>query len=226
MNIKEILSVSPEDSHIVPSGTCQKHTFAAPQPNGAELLRAALTAQPKLQAEMDRCLEQLRPTLPPGVTYKVAVAVLPKSKPGSSAVKKALIRSILCRGSVDKTQDECMREVLAHYPGHTLSKDWGKPLPQWLRRYAEMFISGSTGPINQVSVPKGATLASLHRQVKDLVISSTLGSKTFSAKVTIGSDLLVINGHAFKVAETISAGRTYRYARINVQSLMQTIQVH
>lgn len=224
MNIEEILAVrSIEDglpSHDIP----QAEAHALPQPSGAESFRAAAAAQPKLQMELEQYLEKKKSSLPPGVRYGVKLTVLPMGKPGSSAVTKALIRAILSPASVKKTQDQCRREVLAQYPGHTLSRDWGKPLPEWALRYAQQQIRGGSALINQTSVPKGTSFKSLHRQIKRLVCSTN--SQTFTVKLTVTPDTLFLNGLPVKITSSKSGGHSYQYARVNVQSLLEAVEVH
>lgn len=225
MNISEILTTLSVDELLPAHNSPLTQADARTQSGGAERFRTIAAMQSKIQGQMEEHLEALKASLPPDAVYGVTVTVLPKGKPGSSAVTKELIRTILSPTSVHKTQEQCRSEVLAKYPGHSLSKDWGKPLPEWAVKYAKMQIGGCSAPINRASVRKGTSLSSLHRQVKRLIVSGGSNAQTYNVKLTVTPDALLLNGLSVKITKNNSGGHTYQYARVNVQSLLEALDV-
>lgn len=226
MNISEILTTLSADKPLPAQNSPQSQAEARTQSGGAERFRKIAAMQQKVQAHMEERLETLKVSLPQDAVYVVKVTVLPKGKPGSSEVTKGLIRTILSPTSVNKTQEQCRSEVLAKFPGHTLSKDWGKALPAWALRYAQGQVLGGVALISKVSVRKGTTFSSLHRQVKRLVESGGSNAQTYTVKLTATPDALFLNEVSTKITKSKSGGHTYKYARVNVQSLLEAMEVH
>ena len=177
--------------------------------------------QAKVNLAMREALEQRRKSLPPEFRLSNAGRVSVKGTQGSTAVFAAVIERVLSSKGATQTQTAIRDEVQAAFPSHNVPKGWNVSLPAWAINQIKTRCQCSGAPLSSLRIPSKPTLASLHRAAKAAWQQHHAGAIVFKANVMIASDTLTIDGLAVAVSTQRGKGRTYRYARVSIDKLLE-----
>ena len=195
-----------------------------PQPRRTrdpELAKRQREEQVKVNAAMQATLSERRKSLPGEFTLTKSGRVAIRSRPGSSAVFDSIAQRILSPAGAIETQTAIRLYVLAAHPSHNVPKNWAVKLPYWAVKRIQVRIQCSAAPFSSIRITSKTTLASLHSAARFAWQQHQTGTVNIKATVTISSDTITINGVPAAIATQKTKGRSYRYARISIDKLIE-----
>jgi len=156
--------------------------------------------------------------------FQVNATPFMKAKEGSSKVFRAIISHILTRSGAVKSQTEIRSYVAERFPGHSVPKDWTKPLPTWAIKKVKQSIQNSVAPISNIQLPKEVTLSRLHKAAGAAMERHKTGVQTFRPVVEVSDTSIVVNGVAFPISINKSKDGVYKYKQLRISSISSLLQ--
>lgn len=155
--------------------------------------------------------------------FQVSATPFRKTKEGSSKVFRTIIAHILTPSGAVKSQTEIRSYVAKKFPGHSVPKDWTKPLPVWAAKRVKQSIQNFVAPISNIQLPKEVTLSQLHKAAGAAMERHKTGVQTFRPVVEISDTSIIINGAAFPIGVNKVKGEIYKQMRVSIPKLLQAL---